>query len=100
MITPKYLSIWSTYHVILLVLLFRWKTSENTMPCRRNELDKVETEKGNLGKYDAVAECFGFEEDATKKNLIYPFNRLELANQISKLRFILTKEIGDRQVTT
>lgn len=56
---PKYLSIRSTYHVILLVLLFRWKTSENTIPCCRNELDKVETEKGNLSRYDAVGRKFG-----------------------------------------
>lgn len=35
-----------------------------------------------------------------KKLFIDPFNQLELANQISKLRLILTKEIGDRQVTT
>lgn len=53
-----------------------------------------------------MAVSLGFEEDATKKKkkekkrFIDPFNQLELANQISKLRFILTKEIGDRQVTT
>lgn len=70
---PKYLSIRSTYHVILLVLLFRWKTSENTIPCCRNELDKVETEKGTT-------------KTKQKKNFIDPFNRLELANQVSILR--------------
>lgn len=59
MITPKYLSIRSTYRVMFASFLFCWKPSENITPCRRNELDKVETEKGILSGYDAVAEYLG-----------------------------------------